>query len=333
MMMTVRKKDIADYLGVSRATVSMAFNNSPSSTISEETRARILQAAKELGYKDTNLNSNIAFIIYNRPSNDPRYLHDLKVIERSVREYHYHLLFMNISSHPSEKLSLLQFIKTSEPKGLIITGDLDHEIISMIKSAGVPYVIYGGPIMEEEFNILPDHKKGAYEAVKYLIKLGHKRIALFNGSLDFEVHRLAVDGYIQALEEHGLQIDKTLIQISKEEDGYEICGRMTALNIEYSAAYCANTVIQFGVLQRLKEDKIQVPLEKSLIGYGYTDLNHISVPALTSIYVDWLEKDKVVSQLIKVINNPNRAKEILYLSEMKLFEGETVSLLIKPSLS
>ncbi|MEF2244194.1 MULTISPECIES: LacI family DNA-binding transcriptional regulator [unclassified Paenibacillus] len=323
--MSVKKKDIAEYLGVSRATVSMAFNNSPTSTISEETRSRILQAAKDLGYRDTNFNSNITYIIYNRPDNDPRYLHDLKEIEKAVREHHYQLQFMNISSNPSEKLSLIQFIKTSDPKGLILTGDIDNEIIDLIQSTGVPFVIFGGHRREGLPIVIPDHKKAAYEAVKYLLKFGHRRIALFNGSIDFEVHRLAIEGYTQAMKEYDVEVDKTLIQISKDEDGYEMCGRMSALNIEYTAAYCANTVIQFGVLQRLKDENCQVPGQKSLIGYGYTDLNHLSVPSLTSIYVDVSEKKRLVKYMMELINNPEQAKELMYLTEMNFFEGETVS--------
>lgn len=66
-------------------TVSLALNNAPGSTISEETRNKIMQAAKELGYKDFGASSQIGFILYDRDSNDPRYMEDLKLIEKTVR--------------------------------------------------------------------------------------------------------------------------------------------------------------------------------------------------------------------------------------------------------
>jgi len=324
--MTVRMKDIAEYLGVSRATVSLALNNAPGSTISEETRNKIMQAAKELGYKDFGASSQIGFILYDRDSNDPRYMEDLKLIEKTVRGYHHNLIFMNINSSPLEHLNLKHFLSSQEVKGVIVTGDIDDSIVRLLEESGMPYLIYGGHAREQVHMAIPDHKKAAYDAVKYLIRLGHRAIALFNGSLDFEVHKLGLEGYRQALEESGISFNKELVQVGKEEDGYEMCGRMETLNIKYSAAYCVNTIIQFGVLQRLKEMGVAVPTDISLIGYGYTELMHISVPALTTVYLEPTEKEAMVRRLMDIIRNPERNKEVQLMSKIGFFEGGTCAI-------
>ncbi len=324
--MTVRMKDIAEYLGVSRATVSLALNNTPGSSISEETRNKIIQAAKELGYKDFGASSQIGFILYNRESNDPRYVDDLKHIEKSVRGYHHNLIFMNVNSLPLEHINLKHFLSSQEVKGVIVTGDIDDSIVRLLEESDMPYLIFGGDAREQVNMAIPDHKKAAYEAVKYLIRLGHRKIALFNGSLDFEVHRLGLEGYRLALEESGISFSKELVQVGKEEDGYEMCGRMETLNISYSAAYCVNTVIQFGVLQRLKELGVHVPGDISLIGYGYTELMQISVPKLTTVYLEPSEKEVMVKRLMDIIQNTERKKEVQYLSKIGFFEGGTCAI-------
>ncbi|MBP1993059.1 LacI family DNA-binding transcriptional regulator [Paenibacillus eucommiae] len=323
--MTVRKKDIAEYLGVSRAAVSLALNNTPGSTISQETRNKILQAASELGYKDFVSSDQIGFILYNRESDDPRYICILKEIEKTLKEFHCNLLFMNISSLPLEHLNLRQFLASQKVKGIIVSGDMDDTIIELIEDSGIPYVIYGGSAREDLHMVIPDHRKAAYEAVKYLIRLGHRKIALFNGSLDLEIHKLSLEGYQQALEDFGVEVNKELVQIGKEEDGYEMCGRMEALKIEYSAVFCVNTIIQFGALQRLKEMGVKIPAEKSLIGYGYTELIHISIPQLTAVFVEQ-SAERPVRRLMDIIQNQNRKKEVLYLSEMSFFDGGTCAL-------
>ncbi|MBP1988537.1 LacI family DNA-binding transcriptional regulator [Paenibacillus eucommiae] len=324
--MTVRKQDIAEYLGVSRATVSLALNNTPGSTISQETRSKILRAAKELGYKDLNATPKIGFLLYNRTTDDPRYVPDLSTTEKAVRDVNYNFMFMAVSSLTEELYNLQQFLSAKELKGVIVTGDIDEAITKVIVEADIPYVFFGGNARDNLHIVLPDHRKGGYEAAKHLIGLGHREIALLCGILDLDVHRCFLEGYQQALEENGIPFNKELVQVSNQEDGYEMCGRMHFLNINYSAAICSNTIIQFGALQRLREMRVSVPQDKSLIGYGYTQLMQASIPQLSTVYLDFSEKSRMVRRLLAVINDPARPKEILYLDDMRLFEGGTCAL-------
>jgi len=324
--MSVTKKDIADYLGISRTAVSLVLNNSPSSTISEETREMILKAARELGYKDQSVFPKILYILYNREPDDPLFVSDLKNIERASSNYEYGLIFLHIRSNAKDFVKLQKILGKKEIAGVILIGVIDDDILHIMEQSGVPYVVYSS-VAKENLNVIePDVVKIAYECTKHLISLGHKDIALFTGSLLVNVHQKTLAGYKLALEEAEIPFNKLLVQVSKEEDGYELCSRMEMLEIPYTAAFCVNTLIQFGALQWLKERGISVPGEISLVGWGLTELVKMSTPKLTTFYVDPSETVVVVERLQEIIKNRDAERKTIYLNNIKLFEGGTASL-------
>lgn len=320
--MSVKMKDIAEYLGLSKSTVSLALNNTPGSTISTETRNKVVQAAKELGYKGRVFIPQIAFVIYHRQMNDPRYLTMLAEVEKSLREYHYNLLYKSINSH-ADLEEFAQFLERGEVAGVLVTGEIDDAIVDLNKKVNIPCLFIGDIDREDLYVVTSDYRKGAYDATKYLLSLGHRKIAFLSGRLDLLVHRRGLDGYLEALEEAGVELDKSLIQVSNDEDGYELCGRMDMLNIDYSAAFCVNTIIQFGVLQRLKEKGVRVPEEISLIGYGQSYLAQTSIPPLTTLNWDDAYYEIATNRLMDMIRNPDLPMEQLLLQHTTLNEGST----------
>jgi len=323
--MSVTKKEIAEYVGVSRSAVSLVLNNTPSSTISEKTRQKILQAAKELGYVGPEITPKLCFVLHGRDPDDPRYMYDLKIIERAASRHNFSLLFMNIQADSSGREKLAKALQNKEADGYIVTGDLDDAAIDLILDAKVPYLFYGGIPREGTNSVAMDHEKGAYDAVNYLISFGHRRIAFFSGNLETPIHRKNLAGYYRALEDSGIAIDKSLIQASSGEDGYELCARMQVLDIGYTAVFCVNTVIQFGALQWFKEQGIAVPSQISLIGYGFSELVKLSKPPLTAVYVPPANRELAVTRLIEMIRSKKQGPEITYLNEMKIHKGGTVA--------
>jgi len=324
----VTKKEIAEYLGISRSAVSLVLNNTPSSTISEKTRNKIVQAAKELGYRDTLVSPQLCYILYDRIADDPRYISDLQIIEAAASRHNYGLVYMNITRDPDSIAKLQKSISNKEIDGYLISGDVDESLSDLFKSSNIPYVFYGMPLSKQDnLNFISfDHEQLAYDATQYLISLGHSQIALFIGSLDYNIHQQSLDGYLKAHNDNGIPIDKSLIQISNEENGYELGKRADMLRLKYSAAFCANTVIQFGVLQYLQGAGISVPSDISLVGSGLTELAKISVPQLTTYYVDSTSKELAVYLLLDVIKNDNsKGPFTARVTEFKRFEGGTAT--------
>ncbi|MFD0716627.1 LacI family DNA-binding transcriptional regulator [Paenibacillus sp. GCM10027626] len=324
----VTKKDIANYLGISRTAVSLVLNNSPSSTISAETRSKILKAAQDLGYRDVEVSPKLCYVLYDREADDPRYMADLKTMEEAASRYKYGLVFMNIRSNAESLDKLQRLLNNQEIEGFIVSGDVDDTIVEIFRNSNAPYIFAGLPLLGniEKVNFAAiDDRKLAYDATSYLISLGHTRIALFLGNLDYDIHQLGLEGYEQALTDHGIPIDKGLVQISDEENGYELCKRTQKLRIEYTAAFCANTVIQFGVLQRLKEYGVAVPQQVSLIGSGLSELVKVSIPQLTTFYVPAEKKEKTVDLLVDIMNSRQTSGIAYRFTEFECHEGGTAA--------
>lgn len=323
--MAVTKKDIADYLGISRTAVSFVLNNTPNSTVSEETRNNIVRAARELGYRETEVSPKVCYILYNRDAEDPLYVSDLKLVENMASRHDYRLLYMTIGANAKDYKRLEKSLGNKEIEGVLITGDVDDKVLDILEQSGVPYVVFSSLENPNVNSVEPDVAKIAMECTNHLIELGHRHIALLSGGLDQLVHQKTLEGYKNALKDAGIPYDKSLVQVSKEENGYELCQRMEMLEISYTAAFCVNTLIQFGALQRLKDNGIQVPRDISLISWGMTDLVRMSMPQLTTYYFDIKEKGIVVDRLIDLIKHGNAERKTIYMTNVKLFEGGTTA--------
>ncbi|BBI34098.1 LacI family DNA-binding transcriptional regulator [Cohnella abietis] len=325
----VTKKEIAEHLGISRTAVSLVLNNTPSSTISNETRHKILQAAKELGYRDIEVSPKLCYVLYDRDANDPRYMVDLQIMEAKASDFNYGLVFLNISSDPLSLNKLHKYLDNQEIEGYILTGDVDDNLLELFRNSNTPYIFYGMPLRaQEEINFIAfDDRTLALHATEYLFSLGHTRIALFMGSLDYEIHQLNLEGFRNAHEKNGIPLDKSLIQISNDENGYELCKRTDLLQLKPTAIFCVNTVIQFGALQYLQSTGVSVPNDISLVGSGLSELVKVSSPQLTTYYVSAEKKATTVSMLLEIINNRN-AKETVSsrITEFERFAGGTASL-------
>jgi len=330
----VTKKEIADFLGISRTAVSLVLNNTPSSTISAETRQKILQAAKDLGYREHDATPRICFVLYNREADDPRYLKLLKEMEPVAAQQNYGMAFMIITRSPQSLLKLQKSLNRQELDGYVVTGDLDEQILQMFKQAGSPYIFFGAPpsIQQQGYNSVSfDTRKLFYHATRHLISLGHTQIALFSGSLDYEIHQLNLMGYRDALEEANISYDVSLVQISDEENGYELCKRAQILQLKYSAALCSNSLIQFGALQYLQSIGVSVPHEISLVGSGFPELVKLIRPQLTSFDIPTEGYHAAVSQLIALIQGTARTPVQVMLDDYSFFPGGTVAPLLHTS--
>ncbi|BBI34099.1 LacI family DNA-binding transcriptional regulator [Cohnella abietis] len=325
----VTKKEIADHLGISRTAVSLVLNNTPSSTISNETRHKILQAAKELGYRDIAVSPKLCYVLYDRDANDPRYMADLQIMEAKASSFNYGLVFMNISSTPESLNKLRKYLDNREIEGFILSGDVDEKLLELFRHSNTPYIFYGMPPFnqEEDLNFIAfDNKTLAFHATEHLFSLGHTRVALFIGSLDYHIHQLTLEGFREAHTSNGIPLDKSLIQISNDENGYELCKRAEMLQLNPTAIFCANTVIQFGALQYLQSTGVSVPHDVSLVGSGLSELVKVSSPQLTTYYVSEEEKAKTVTILLEIINNRNPEGTFSSrVTEFERFEGGTIA--------
>ena len=185
----VTLKNVADYVGVSTATVSYVLNGKQQS-ISDETKEAILNAVKELGYYP---NMNAKELASNRSQ-----LIGVVVpqIEREARQQGYQVV---ISCADLDD-NYIRIAYERNLSGIIAIGVYQDEILSKLSETKIPVVLIDSYCKTQDFdNVRIDDEQGSYLATSYLIRKGHSRI--FERKVSFEDGRLAAAHVAKALPE------------------------------------------------------------------------------------------------------------------------------------
>lgn len=287
-------KEIASSLGISVATVSKALKDYPD--ISATTKKRVLDLADSLKYKPNafaqslrNQESKIIGLII------PKIVHHFfsniidGVINTATENGYLVIILQTEESYEKEKKQL-QLLVDKNIDGILLslsdkTVQYDH--IREIIDQGIPVVLYDK--ITKSINcskVIIDDKKAAFNATEYLIKTGCRKIAHIRGPLKPQTTIDRFMGYKQALEAHDIPFDKSLIYLSDNlsfEDGYNAAGKMMEEHPDVEGVFAFTDLVATGVLVRLRELKISIPDQVSIIGFSNWFLSKITSPSLSTI--------------------------------------------------
>jgi LacI family transcriptional regulator len=164
--------------------------------------------------------------------------------------------------------------------------------------------------------VLIDNFKGAYKATTHLIEQGHRRIGcilgLANSQLTFE--RLA--GYRQALEDHSLPFDETLLRTGDYTSPTGLMRGRELLELPEppSAIFACNDMMALGAMQAINERGLRVPDQIAVIGFDGIALTEHMYPALSTVEQPIMEMSQLaIGMLIDRIHNraPNESRTII----------------------
>lgn len=289
-MATIR--DVARKAGLSVATVSAVLNNKPG--VSEAAREKVLESIRELNYRPNRIaralsknRSSIVGILV--PSIDnPFFPQVVKSIEDVFSRNHFVTLVGNTEGSVERTLYYIKTMLGGWVDGLIVsmTWEMNQpEVLEMLHSSGVPIVgLAGARVIPGVDAVIPDDRKGAYEAVRYLISLGHRRIG-FLGVIDSQTTQLRLEGYKDALAEGGISFDDELVILGRSyenADGYMLAKAFLQRVPRPTALFCFNDVMALGALAALHEEGISIPGQMSIMGFDDTAGSY-SYPQLTSV--------------------------------------------------
>jgi LacI family transcriptional regulator len=298
--------DIAQHLSLSSATVSRALQDHPA--INKNTRKKIQQTAKELGYRHNNFASNlrkqktntIGVIVHELNSNFITSV--LAGIEKVTTEAGYDLIIAHSSeSYTKEAANALNLFH-KRVDGLIAslafdTKDLEH--YEAYKERGIP-VIFFDRVEEkgDSTKVIIDNYKCGYQATQHLIEQGCKRIVLVTASLKRNVYAQRHKGYADALSDNGIQYEKDRVLI---KDLSEQCGKEAALQIlkmkplpdgafitnDFSAAVCMRT---------LRENGIRIPEDIAIVGFNNDAISKLVEPQMTTIDYPGIDMGEITAR-------------------------------------
>lgn len=206
-------------------------------------------------------------------------------IDEEARKNGYHILVCITNDDPESEASYLNLIRNGLADGAILMNSVMNEE-QMHEFAGEYCVVQCSEYTDTQTPYVTiDNEQAAYDAVSYLISLGRKRIAYCGVSNQFASSRLRYQGYLRALEEHGLQPDEDLVFEADYSFRTAILKTKEMLdnNRRFDAVFAISDRMAAGVLTALQECKIRVPQEVSVIGFDNIDLTYMMTPALTTV--------------------------------------------------
>ncbi|MCA9731547.1 LacI family DNA-binding transcriptional regulator [candidate division KSB1 bacterium] len=313
--MATTLRDIAQKAGVHPSTVSRILHNNQTVKISDATRKRILAIAKELDYQPNELarafrlrkTQTIGLII---PDISNSFFSGIsRSIEMSSYSSGYNLVVCNTNENVEKELKYVRNLVNRGIDGLIIAScQNDAKHLVDLKDKKIPFVLIDRYFDDLKTNaVISDNKQSAFDAVRMLHELNHKRIAFLRGRPDISTIQSRLQGYLDAVSQFGLEYDPELIAGNSftVEDGYLATKRLLTLQSPPTAMLTSGNRIIIGALQAIEEFNIQLPKELSLIAYTDDLFTPYLACPLTTISHPLTEMgQKAVDLLLQKINDP-----------------------------
>ena len=286
-------KDLARVLGVSIATVSRALRSSPE--IGKEMQQRVKDLAKKMNYRPNPFAQSlrkeapkvIGVVVPNLVTH--YYAAVLDGIEDEARRAGYSVISAN--SHErfmDEKLAIDNFINM-HVEGIIAClaqSTTDYSHFEEIADMGIPLVFFGRTCLTEVFSsVTANGDEAAQQATQHLIDTGSRRIAFLGGPNHLDMVRRRKHGYLEALRENRLSIDRDLVICDKIDYQVALNNAEELLRRENrpDAIVAFNDIITFAAFTAIKNCGLHIPEDVALI--GFTDDVHAAyvTPRMSAI--------------------------------------------------
>jgi DNA-binding LacI/PurR family transcriptional regulator len=326
-------QDVADLAGVSRTTVSFVLNSVPGMKISEETRQRVLEAARQLNYYPTSAARTLAsgktrrigLVLCEQREHlmaDAFLPAFLRGVSDLAHQEGYRVVFQSAEDSTGET-TYGDLLHEQHVDGLIVSGPRSDDFqLSRLHEEGYFLVLHGRlPDCALPF-IDVDNIGGAHKAVSHLVGLRHSRIGLItNAPLSYTSSQDRLTGYRQALQEAELPFEDELVRYGEfsPESGRRAMESLLALPTPPSAVFVASDVVALGAMAAVRERGMRIPQDVALVGFDDIFLAAYVSPPLTTVRLPayglgWAAGD----MLIRFINEdqPPVERQMLLGSEL-----------------
>ncbi len=287
--------DIANACGTSKATVSKILNNNDGK-ISLATRSRVLEAVQRMDYQPNSMARGLS----NRRSSSigvctPKVPHLMSheyyttiidgIVEESANLGQSVTLFNSLIYRKDDPGKLI--FGDGRCDGLIVIGLTGTELLGAIQRANIPSVVlHGGVLPRGQQSIDIDNHRAGYDLTRYLVSLGHRRIAFLHGAVGAYFSEERFKGYRQAMLEAGLPFDDRLELRGRTGDMSEPHpAQVAAANLELgmTALVCDTDHVALGAIHALRDAGVSVPVDVSVAGIDGSLAGQASYPTLTTI--------------------------------------------------
>ena len=325
-------RDVAKRAGVTPMTVSRVVNNSD--YVKDETRQRVEAAIAELHYVPNMLSRSLRVkesmtigLVISDISN-PYWTKIIQGTESFASENGYHVILCDSSGSEQKELAHLENLLKKQVDGILIAPIRNSpEPIVFVQNQNVPIVVIGYSMPDAEVDVVRcDTNEAAYDIVKLLIELGHRRIAALTGPRQIITATDRIDGYKRALEEAGIPIHDELIQYGhfSPEHGYKMAEEMLKLTPLPTAVLTGNNFIAIGVTKALIDAGVRVPEDISVVTFDGPPPDLVVDPFFTMVSQPGYDLgEQAASLLVQRLTEKTNApyKEIILPTEILTYSS------------
>lgn len=282
--------EVATLAGVSPSTVSRVTNGT--AVVKEETKKKVLEAMAKLGYQPNSAAQSLSSKRSNTLGmvvaqlDGPFYGPMISGVESALRAHGKHLIIASGSGDAKSEEEAVSFLLNRQVDGFILLTEwLEKRYVEELSRSIPVYMInqhYEG--LEDRIMLLDD-VDGGYQATKYLIEHGHKKIACISAQEFKQDANDRVQGYKKALREVGLPVlDDLIVRTNFEvQGGLDGMQELKNRNADFTAIVVGNDESAIGVYSWANANGISIPDDLSVIGYDDILLANFINPPLTTM--------------------------------------------------
>jgi len=286
-------QDVAARAQVSIATVSRVLNRS-SHKVSQETRQRVLLAAKELDYRPNalarglHMKKSMTIGVIIPDISNHYYAEILRGIQDVADKEGYNIILQNTDRRQERIVKSIYLLREKIADGIIFSGGIIHGFkpLSALKELRARVVVIG----RHEVNfpaVMVDNIGGAALAVQHLIDLNHSRIGFIGGPENSTTASDRLMGYKSILAQNGCPLNEKLITRGNltPKSGYQAARRILEEKERPTAIFAANDQMAFGAIYAARQVGLQVPRDLAVVGFDNIPLSSYFVPPLSTIEI------------------------------------------------
>jgi len=221
--------------------------------------------------------------------------------------------------------ALRRFLRGGRLDGVVVRlaqdPPADDGVLEVIRDSGIPAICIERIAPHFDLpSVTIDEQTGGYEATRYLIERGHRRIAHIHGDLRYLSARTRVQRYRQAMADVSLPVDEALIcgGTWAPADGAAAMAALLALPQPPTAVFAANDSLAFGAMQVLQTRCMKIPDDIAIVGFDDIPLAAETQPPLTTMRIPLVEMGRQAARLIlEVIHSEGKqTRSILVPTEL-----------------
>ncbi len=285
--------DLAKRLNTTPSTISRALRDHPG--VSKSLREAAKSLARELNYQPNSVASGLrkgksyTIGIVVPHINRDFFSNVISGIEDIASDNGYKVMICQSHDNEEKEKQYINTLVSARVDGIIVSLGMNTEDCShfeQVLNARIPLIFFDRVCEQMDVSrILNDDTEGSFKAVSHMIEMGYKRIAYFSGPEYLNVYRDRKNGYLKALQNNSIEVDKAIIvhHDLTQETGWKAAEKLMKMRNRPDAIFSSSDFAALGALLYLRENNVRIPEEVGIAGFSNEKFTSLVNPALTTV--------------------------------------------------